>query len=76
MSSTDSPQFKLLLDLGRGFAETDLVRIEKSLDKDFRYITYPKSLNVPERNRKEFLDSTERRMSRWSEVGSVSYLSC
>ena len=60
----------------KAFGEMDLDSIAKVFHKDFRHITYPKSLNIPERSRKEYLDYTEGRMSRWVEIGSVSYLSC
>ena len=50
--------------------------IAKTFHKDFRHIVYPKSLNIPEQSRKEYLDYIEKRISHWVEAGSVSYLSC
>ena len=76
MSNTDSPQVKLHHSISRAFVEMDLDSVAKNLHKDYRHITYPESLNIPERSRKEYLDYTEGRMSRCEEIGLVSHLSC
>ena len=54
--SPDSPQVKLVHEMGRGFRTRDLDLLAKSFHKDFRYVPYPKSLEKPEQTREEYFE--------------------
>ena len=53
--NSDSPQVKLLLEWGKGFEKRDFDLLTKSLHKDYRHITYPRSLGRPEQTKEEWL---------------------
>ena len=73
--SSDSPQLKLIYEWGQGFEKKDAKILAKYLHKDFRHVTYPQSLNLPEKNREEWLEHISKVFSLWAET-EVSYLSC
>jgi len=54
--SSDSPQVKLIHKLSRGFKEKNMDLVAETFHKDSRHITYPKTPNIPEKSRKEYLD--------------------
>ncbi|KAF9782946.1 hypothetical protein BJ322DRAFT_1022463 [Thelephora terrestris] len=51
--TADSPQIELLKSFIEGFKTIDIDRIAKTLHKDHRRITYPKSLGVSEQTKEE-----------------------
>lgn len=59
---------------GRGFQQRDLGLIAKTLHKDYRHITYPRSLGKPEKTREEWLEQFTGVISLWTEL-EVSYIS-
>jgi len=74
MSNSVSPQAKLVQDLGQGFHNKDLDAIAKTLHKDFRYVTYPRSLNLQDKTKEEFLEYLKGIVPLWTEV-KASYFS-
>ena len=73
--SSNSPQIKLIEEWGKGFGLKDLNILAKSLHKEFRHITYPQSLGVPEKNKDQWLEQLSEVFSVWTTT-EVSYLSC
>lgn len=65
--STDSPQVKLLLEWDEGFQKKDLALISKPLHKDFRHITYPRSLNKPVQTREQWLEYIKGVINLWTD---------
>ena len=72
--NSESPQIKLINEWTRGFVERDLDLIAKALHKDFRRITYPRSIGKPEETGKEWLESFGGFLPFCTEV-EVSYTS-
>jgi hypothetical protein len=70
--SSESPQVKLMYELDSGFTRRDLDIIAKQLHKDYRHITHPRSLGMPEQSREEWLKHFAWVMSLWTE-NVVSY---
>jgi hypothetical protein len=70
--SSDSPQLKFLHEWGQGFQKRDLGLIAKTLHKDFRYVTSPKSLGQPEQTREEWLERFAGILSLWTAGPDVS----
>lgn len=78
MSSTgslDSPQLKLILEWGKGFKSNDPDLIAKTLHKDFRHVTYPRSLNRPEETKEEWLGRLAGIIGLWTHT-EVRYFGC
>ena len=75
LGSSDSPQVKLIHEWGQGFENRDLSLIAKSLHKDYRHITYPRSLGMPEIAREQWLENFARVISLWTAGQEVSYIS-
>jgi hypothetical protein len=73
--STESPQVKLMHEWGQGFKKRDLDLIAKSLHKDYRHTTYPRSLDKPEQTREEWLQQFAGVIGLWIDL-EVSYISC
>jgi hypothetical protein len=71
--SPDSPQVKLVREMGRGFRTRDLDLLAKSFHKDFRYVPYPKSLGKPEQTREEYFKQYAEIFSLWATDPEVSY---
>ena len=76
MASSDSPQVNLIQEWGQGFHKRDLSLLEKALHKDFRYITYPRSLGKPEQTREEWLGQIAGVLKIWTADPEVSYFGC
>jgi len=68
MSSSDSAQVKLVTEWGKGFQKKDLAILEKPLHKDFRHVTYPRSLGRPEQNKEEWLAQLAKIIPLWIET--------
>ena len=75
LENSDSPQVKLMLEWDRGFQERDLDLIAKSLHKDYRHTTHPRSLGRPEQTREQWLDHIASVLSLWTSH-EVSVISC
>jgi hypothetical protein len=74
--SSDSPQTKLLFECSQALQAKDLDFIAKYFHKDFRVVSYPRSLGIPEQTKEEWLE-------RWAGITSllvgdfdVSYIGC
>ena len=74
--SSDSPQIKFIQECSRGFKTRDLAILAKNLHKDFRNITYPRSLGQPEQTKEEFLECWTGVISLWAADPEVSYIRC
>ena len=55
MSNTDSPQVKLTYEMVRGFESGGVDMFAKHVHKDFRYITYPRSVGKLDQTGEEWL---------------------
>ena len=75
-SGPTSPQINLVLEWAGGFKK-DSDTLAKLAHKDFRYITYPRSVGRPEYNKEEFLKYMGKTISLWTEhkVSHVGYFS-
>jgi hypothetical protein len=51
-----SPQLQLIYEWVEGFKTKDVNHLAKYLHKDHRRITYPRSLNIPEQTKDEWLE--------------------
>jgi len=74
LPSTDSPQIQLMYEWNRGFETKDLGLIAKALHKDYRHISYPRSLGLPEQNKEEWLEFLGRDFDHWVDH-KASYIS-
>jgi len=63
-----SPTTKLVLDWGQGFEKRDTDHLAKYLHKDFRHITYPRSLKRPELNKDEWIAQMSEIFPLWAET--------
>ena len=71
--SSDSPQVKLIREWSQGFQKKDLGILATALHKDFRQVTYPRSLNQPDKTKEEWLGHIAGVISLWTDV-EASYL--
>ena len=76
MASSDSPQVNLIQEWGQGFHKRDLEILGKFLHKDFRYITYPRSLGKPEQTKEEWLAQFAGVLKLWIAEPEVSRVGC
>jgi hypothetical protein len=72
--STDSPQVKLFRQCRGEFEKRDLSSIGNAIHKDFRYVSYPRSLGHPEQTKEEWLERYAGIMSLWAAAPEVSYI--
>lgn len=70
--SSESPQVKLVLEWGKGFETKDINVLGKCLHDDFRSITYPRSLGLPDRDKVQWLERMKMVMSLWTEGCNVN----
>ena len=71
--SSESPQVKVMLEWGKGFEARDVKILEKYLHDDFRAISYPRSLELPEQNKEQWLQRMTMIIGLWTEGCKVSY---
>jgi hypothetical protein len=74
--SSNSPYAKLLLECSQGFQARDLDVIAKYIHKDFRSVTYPRSLGKKEESKEEFLERWTGIIGLWTGDLDVSYIGC
>lgn len=67
LENSESPQVKLVNEWGQGFEKRDIDLIAKLLHKDYRHITYPRSLGRPEQTREEWLQHIAGAINIWSQ---------
>jgi hypothetical protein len=72
--SSDSPQIKILLECSQAFQAGNLDVCAKYLHKDFRNVTYPRSLGKPDQTKEEWLEEWVGILS-MGEL-EVSYIGC
>ena len=73
--SSGSPQIKLIYECVRGFRERDMDIITSTMHKDYRYISYPRSLGKPEENREAWVERFAGVISLWTGDGpEVNYI--
>lgn len=68
-----APETKLVLEWGCGFQKKDPDHLAKYLHKDFRHVTYPRSLNRPVQNKEEWIAQMKQIFPLWTEM-EVSFL--
>ena len=68
MSSSGSPQAKLVREWLEAFERMDIELLTKPLHVDFRYATYPRSLNMPEQTRDEWRLQIAATISFWTHM--------
>jgi hypothetical protein len=75
MSSTDSPQIKLMTEWNGAFEKFKVDLLEKPLHKDFTSVTHPQSLGMPEQAREQWLVQMGEMFKMWTEmqVSGFSY---
>ena len=56
LENSGSPQLKFVHEWRQAFDKEDLSLVAKSLHKDYRHITYPRSIGKPEQTREEWLE--------------------
>ena len=71
----DSPQVKLTLEWRQAFDKKDPELIAKSLHKDYRRTTHPRSLGKPEQTREEWLEQITGFLNALAEL-EVGHISC
>jgi hypothetical protein len=76
MANPESPQIKLFHECGQGFKTRDPVLIAKTLHKDYRYVTYPRSLGRPDQTKDEWLKHWADIIGLWTADLEVSYIGC
>jgi hypothetical protein len=74
--SSDSPQAKLFYECRQGFKTRDLDRAGKVLHKDFRYVSYPRSLGKPDQTKEEWLGQWAGILGLWVGDPEVGYIGC
>ncbi|KAF9780782.1 hypothetical protein BJ322DRAFT_1081658 [Thelephora terrestris] len=67
LHNSKSPQVKLMFEWGRGFETRDITILEKHLHKDFRHVTYPRSLALPEQTKEGWIAQMKGVISLWTE---------
>ena len=75
MSSSGSPQAKLVREWLEAFERMDIELLTKPLHENFRYATYPRSLNMPEQTRDEWRSQIAATISFWTHM-DVSFSNC
>ena len=75
---TSSPQVNLIHEWAQGFRARDLSLMAKVLHKDYRNVTYPRSLGTQEETREEWLEKMAGVVTIWTsvEVRSVTIPPC
>ena len=76
MADLESPQIKLFHECGQGFKTRDPDLIAKTLHKDYRYVTYPRSLGRQDQTKDEWLKHWADIISLWTADLEVSYVGC
>jgi hypothetical protein len=76
LENSDSPQFELLQQCGRGFHTGNPDLIAKALHKDYRYVSYPRSLGRPEQTKEERLEEFVGIISILVSGAEVSCIGC
>ena len=72
--NSDSPQTKLFYECRQGFKTRDLDRAGKVLHKDFRYVSYPRSLGKPDQTKEEWLGQWAAILGLWVGDPEVGYI--
>ena len=70
--TSDSPQIKLLHSISEGMNTRNIDLVAKTLHKDLRRATYPRSLGVPEYNKEVWLQKLRELFDIWTENPKVS----
>lgn len=72
--TTDSPQVKLAHSFIEGFKKGDVDHLAKYLHKDYRCITYPRSIGKPVETREEWLQHIAQFIALWTDGCEVSFM--
>ena len=69
--TTESPQVKLMREVGRALAKRDLGPFAKHTHKDCRRVHYPRSLGRPDQTGEEWIQAWADIFSLWTGDGEV-----
>lgn len=75
MSNPGSQKVELILKLVRAFEMKNMDFLETHVHKDYRRITYPRSLGKAEQTGEEWLQDSAEIMNLWTGDGKASYTS-
>lgn len=75
LSSHESPQVRFIHDWNQGFHTGNVDLLAKHLHEDFRYVATPPSLNKPEQNREEWIQTMKEALAESIEFPHVSHAS-
>ena len=65
---SESAQVKFIREWGQGFQKKDANALASGLHKDFRMVTYPKSLGKPEQNKEQWVAELSKIFPLWLET--------
>ena len=74
--NSDSPQIRLFHESGRALLTRDPILLAKTMHKDYRCVSYPRSLGKPEKTREEFFEHWGGIVSLWATVTEVNCIDC
>lgn len=74
MSSTDSPQAKLMSKWHEGFQTMNAETLKETLHDNFTYATFPRSLQAPEQTKEQWCEQIGKIIGMWTSM-EVSLLS-
>ena len=60
--SEQSPQTKAIMAWAKGFIDSDLSQIDAALHPEYIHDTFPQSLNIPQRNKKQWVENYKQIM--------------
>lgn len=65
-------QLELIRELNRAYEQMSVLALSDLLYPDYIHVTRPNSLNIPDRNKTQYLEYFENMFSNWTSVGPVS----
>ena len=65
-------QVELIRDVTRAYEQKSLPALSNLLHPDYVHITRPQSVNVPKRNKAQYLEYVRKMFDNWAEIGTVS----
>ena len=64
--TTDSPQVKFARELAQAFQTRDVGFLAKSIHKDYRRVSYPRSMGKPDRTGEEWVQDVTEKVGLWA----------
>ena len=66
-------QLELIRNLANAYADMNLSAISDVFHPDYVHVVHPQSINVPERNKAQYLEDFGKLFDNWAKVTPVSY---